>query len=471
MSSLITAITLDDNTGTAIPLHDGTKRKVRLASGLAGISPVRPNVRPRPTGHGSINHSRFTDGSRIVVEGHVQSPVSEEDCFAEFRDLIAPMLQTLDDEAALLKWREGAQAQYTNLWTNPRAANDLTNVSGSSASAVVTREADIAAAAGGNAPPIDAETGFKGAITVSGGRIEHSFDVANGVARTLSVYVYIESITATSLRLFSRNAAGAVVQTGAATATTGAWTRLQMTFTPNAAETWTFGLQQNGAGAVTFYFTGVQMELGSTASTYGDGDSDDGVWSGAPHASSSVIHPGKQKLVKLDSDVDPVFEPGMPVLRYQAQFLADDPRAYSQQQTEVTGALLSAETGGDVFPDVFPDVFLPGGGGSASFHNSGNRPTPLVFRIYGRAVDPQIVRLDTDQRIVLSGTVPAGTYLEIDVAARTIKMGGTVNQRGFLDASVSSWSDAPVGTSNWRLTAAEFDGTARLDVLGRSAYA
>lgn len=289
---MLQTLTLDDATGAAVTLHETAKRYITRASGLVGISPTRDLVRPRPQAHGSINDTRYTDGSTIVLEGECFSTAGIEDAFAEFRAVVKPMLQTLDTAPALLKWREGT--------------------------------------------------------------------------------------------------------------------------------------------------TGNQL----------------------------------QKLVKLASDVDPILSESAPVIAWQAQFHAQDPRAYDQTLVTQTGIALSALGGGLTFNASFNWLFVSSGGGTVSFTNNGNRPTSPVFRIYGNVVDPQIVLLTTPQkRIVLKGTVNTGDYLELDAAARTIKLNGTISRLNFLDAANTQWFDLPAGTSNLQLVAASFDGSARLDILARSAYA
>lgn len=178
-----------------------------------------------------------------------------------------------------------------------------------------------------------------------------------------------------------------------------------------------------------------------------------------------------QRLVKLDGDLDPPFQEGQATLTYQAQFFSEDPRAYSQTLTTITGTALSASGGGMVFNKVFPFTFSSSGGGTVAFTNAGNRPTPPIFRIYGMCVNPVIAIVGGSLKLSFLGTIASGDYLEIDVSKRTIKLNGASNRYNFLDSANSSWFELPKGTSNLQLIAGTFDGTARLDVLGRSAFA
>jgi hypothetical protein len=178
-----------------------------------------------------------------------------------------------------------------------------------------------------------------------------------------------------------------------------------------------------------------------------------------------------QRMVRLASAVDPPIEGGAAILNYSAQFYAEDPRAYSQTLQTITGAALATLGGGMTMPFRMPFTFTSSGGGTVSFTNAGNRPTPPILRVYGMCVNPQIVNLGTGARISLVGTIAAGDYMELDVARRTVKLNGTVARSNFYDAVNSTWFELPAGTTNLQLVAGSFDGSARLDVVGRSAYA
>lgn len=179
-----------------------------------------------------------------------------------------------------------------------------------------------------------------------------------------------------------------------------------------------------------------------------------------------------QRMVKLASDIDPPIEEAAAELKYQVQFFAEDPRAYSQSLVTATGNSLSVASGGATFPRTFPVAFNPSGGGIAVFTNAGNRPTPPTLRIYGTCQDPQILLLGTSGKIALTGTIGAGDYLELNAAERTIKLNGATNRLNMLDAANTTWFELPANSSSsLQLIAASFDTSARLDVLARSAYA
>ena len=180
-----------------------------------------------------------------------------------------------------------------------------------------------------------------------------------------------------------------------------------------------------------------------------------------------------QRLVKLDSDVTPHITAGDDRrLVFTAHFFAEDPRSYSQTLTTTSSTALSAASGGLAFPAAFPWLFTPSGGGTVSVTNNGNRKTPPVFRIYGMCINPQIVVVGSStQKITINGTIATGDYLEIDVAARTANLNGATTQNNLVDSSQTYWFELARGTTNLQLTAGTFDGSARLDVLKRDAYA
>lgn len=180
-----------------------------------------------------------------------------------------------------------------------------------------------------------------------------------------------------------------------------------------------------------------------------------------------------QRYVKLDSAVDPPLEEGAAILRYQAQFFAGDPRAYSQTLRTVSSTALAATLGGLVFPMTLPLTFSDANAGSVVVTNGGNRPTPPVFRYYGYAATPQIL-LETGQRHVFTGSIAAGDYLEVGTdlnGNRYVKMNGVTSRLDMRTPSTSTWFDIPVGVSTVQALASASDANARLDVLTRDAYA
>jgi hypothetical protein len=177
-----------------------------------------------------------------------------------------------------------------------------------------------------------------------------------------------------------------------------------------------------------------------------------------------------QALVRCIGGPTPKDDGAGRVLRYQVSVRADDPRGYLQHLSTTVGGSLTAG-GGATMPRTFPVTFDQGVGGTGAVNNSGTRPTPPVFRVYGLAINPQILLVGTTQRIALTGTVAAGDYLEVDVANRTVKLNGTSPAQGMVDSANTSWFDLPVGTSTIRMLASSNDAAAHVEIDYRSAFA
>lgn len=177
-----------------------------------------------------------------------------------------------------------------------------------------------------------------------------------------------------------------------------------------------------------------------------------------------------QAYARLVEDVAVTHEAGGRILRFQATVRLDDPRGYGQSLlTSVGGGL--ANEGGKTLPKTYPFTYNPDASGLAAVNNTGTRPTPAVLRVYGLAVEPQILLLDHDARIVLTGTIPTGDFVEIDVADRTVRLNGTSPAQGMLVSPETTWFELPCGTSTLRLLAASNDSAARLEARYRPAYA
>jgi hypothetical protein len=183
-----------------------------------------------------------------------------------------------------------------------------------------------------------------------------------------------------------------------------------------------------------------------------------------------------QRYVTLNSSVEPEQADNAAIINYQCQLFAEDPRAYSQTLTTVTGSSLSVAGGGQTFAvptggERYNVLYTPSAGGSATCTNAGNRATPAVIRIYGYCVNPQVLNVTTGERIVINGTVAAGDYLELDTYAHTVKVNGDTSRLQLLDSATTTWFDlARNATTTLRLLAGTFDTVARPDVLFRHAY-
>ena len=170
------------------------------------------------------------------------------------------------------------------------------------------------------------------------------------------------------------------------------------------------------------------------------------------------------------SDFQPLtLTDGAAWIKYQATFTCPDPRVYSQTLTTGTGAALSTAAGGKTYTYSYTRGYNPSSGGDVSYTNSGSVPTPPIIRIYGYCTSPQVVLTD-DIRLIFTGEVADGDYLEIDAAARTVKLNGTTSRLNLLDVANSSFFALPVGTGTVQMVASNFNANARVDLIYRSAW-
>jgi hypothetical protein len=110
----------------------------------------------------------------------------------------------------------------------------------------------------------------------------------NGSDYRASIFVKLFGLAATGVRISVRNAAGALIASGATFSTLDEWTRLDVGFTANATGNWRVCVEQVGAGTATFHATGLLAELGAGLNAYWDGDSPGSSWTGTPHGSTST---------------------------------------------------------------------------------------------------------------------------------------------------------------------------------------
>lgn len=104
MSRLLTALSIQDATGSDVPLMADGARKITKASGLAGIR-VRELVTARSGRHGSRNRSRNRDDAQITLDG-ILIGADPDDTWTLY-DTVAGALAVAVDTDRLLKWTAG----------------------------------------------------------------------------------------------------------------------------------------------------------------------------------------------------------------------------------------------------------------------------------------------------------------------------------------------------------------------------
>lgn len=225
----------------------------------------------------------------VLLMSHVYEPPERSTQYAGSSDTegdpLANTRYTNRQIGISLRVAEPSQGTGTNLATNPRAAVGTTGWTNSGL-ASMTREvldqtgapiglqgAETALRATGNS---DTDVGYLSAAVTSGSTYR------------FSAYVYLNSNTATGVKLSVRNASGTLKASSSTLSTTGAWTRLDVSVTADATATWRFGIEQIGAGAADASVTMALIEQSSSLGPYFDGDTPGCDWSGTRHESSST---------------------------------------------------------------------------------------------------------------------------------------------------------------------------------------
>lgn len=107
--------------------------------------------------------------------------------------------------------------------------------------------------------PAGVTTGFHVVGNSDGDRAFDEIAVTSGLTYRFAVYAYLDSSTATGVRLEIADAGGGSEGNSATLSALDTWTRLNMTVLADATETWQFRVRQIGAGATDFYFTAVSI--------------------------------------------------------------------------------------------------------------------------------------------------------------------------------------------------------------------
>lgn len=477
---MLSALSIANAAGTDVSLLNSS-RLVTATQGLAGLPAARASVRPRPDRHGAINETSYLSEDVIAIS-MILKGANPSAVWSEYDSLTEVLWEAVGNDR-LLKWTRApadAREGLTNLVTNPSFEVDTAGWT-TFGTNTVARDSARAKFGGFSLKCTYNDDLRLTALTLLGLEANTRYSV--------SAWVYLPSanwpaVAAVNIGHDGSYAGATVDPTGDNTTVKDQWVRITTAITTSTdGDGGIFIRTLSTPAAGNFiYLDGVQVVKASSGHPdYFDGDTKYGTWTGTRHASTSKYSQGLQQTVRYHDVFDAPLQPEhagvmMPV---QIQFLAEDPRAYTQTTSSPQGDLLSSAAGGLTFPAAFngPNPggwkFTPSGGGTLSFTNTGKVPSPITLRIRGQCSSPQILLVDTGERIVFTGSIAAGDYLDVDLADRSILLNGVTSRRNLLDSEATDWPEgAPKGTSTFRLLAASFDSAARLEVVnGRGAYA
>lgn len=147
---------------------------------------------------------------------------------------------------------------------------------------------------------------------------------------------------------------------------------------------------------------------------------------------------------------------------------APDPVRYSVGEHRLrTGPPRRGE--GLRFPLSFPLRIGEPSGGQLRPTNAGTVPTAPVWEITGPVEQPAIEQVGTGEQLAFDLTLTEEERLVVDVARRTVLLGGRASRRSAMRPG-SRWFPLPPGRTDVRFAAWTFGASARLAVVWRDAW-
>jgi hypothetical protein len=529
---VLSRLTLANGAGADVVIHEdsaASKRQLIDVDGLAGVGALRSSKRVLPQAHGSINETAFEEGRTIQLTGEVMSRVSIENALEEFRKISGVMLESLDNEGALLKWEEGtsglklqmkvkldseclpilkeaaAFVQYTaSLFAaDPRAYSQT----------LVTETGATITGTEGNQAWLSDVNGLPG-IAVDGSHVY--FSVTGGIARAAIGGTSLEptwisgistprDIKVNGSNIFWTHAQGIGRATLAGGTVENLWRKTsELINGPEGTySVWALALDASHIYWTTASTVGkqcigratpaggtIEKEWIPLAGPYSTGN---GVAVDSAHIYWTLTNGNVGRATISGGEVTPEWITGVGAgkgITVDATFV---------YWANVTGNTIGrAKLAGTGVEALWMEALLPSGiaidatygywndssgfigrspftagaqGGAVTIAQAGNRPTPLLIRIHGPIRNPTITRESDGSRLALTGSIASGNYVEADCAARTLKLNGTSSAQGMINASNTNWEAFfPLASTKYVLGCASATA-AFMEVSYRSAYA
>ena len=155
------------------------------------------------------------------------------------------------------------------------------------------------------------------------------------------------------------------------------------------------------------------------------------------------------------------------VAQWSVQMVALDPRKRGSSGS--TSTALPSTTGGLTVPFTVPfTITAVTVTGTCSLTNPGNAVGPVVLRIDGPIVGPQVTHVSTGLALVFASdlAIAAGDWLEVDMEAQTALANGQSPRNG--DVTRREWSGFDPGVNQWAFAATSGSGT--LTVTGTPTW-
>nr|UWI38747.1 MAG: tail protein [Bacteriophage sp.] len=167
---------------------------------------------------------------------------------------------------------------------------------------------------------------------------------------------------------------------------------------------------------------------------------------------------------------------GVNMLRFSVGLTSLSPYLYGLDSvSDSTG--LPSSSGGMLFPYHFEEAGVSLSSwtwsenvvsGNVALSNEGTAPGPVMIRIDGPVVDPQVSHAGSGHVIAFKGSLGVGHYVTMNGVTHEILIDGTDPARGRVTRR--EWSQAEPGMNIWGFNAGEYSATARMTVSFYPAY-
>lgn len=167
---------------------------------------------------------------------------------------------------------------------------------------------------------------------------------------------------------------------------------------------------------------------------------------------------------------------GMNILRFSVGLTSLSPYLYGLDSVSGVSGLPSS-SGGMSFPYHFEEAGVSLSSwmwseivvsGQVALNNVGTAPSPVMVRIDGPVVNPQILHVGSGHTIAFEMSLGSGHYATMNGVTHEILIDGTDPARGRVIRR--EWSQAEPGMNVWGFNASEYSAGARMTVSFYPAY-
>lgn len=174
----------------------------------------------------------------------------------------------------------------------------------------------------------------------------------------------------------------------------------------------------------------------------------------------------RQALVRL-SAATKIADRTPDTFEWSLQLTAPNPLRNGAEE-HIASCGLPRPAAGLAFPASFPLQFGDSVGGSLALNNAGTAVAWPVWTITGPCNQPVIRNNSTGEWLGFGLRLLDGDVLEVDVSARTVRLGGASRRAALLPRS--TWFGLPPGGTSVDFDAANLDETAVLTAVWRDAW-